>query len=131
MSEILYSEHPSMFKNNPIGFIASLLLIPVFGVGLLILLWWYLQCKASTLTVKERDILYEKGLLSKSRVEFGIAGVRTVRVNQTFFDRIFGVGSIQIYTSGDQPEIEVKGMPDPNRVRELIKAQQNGSGQSA
>lgn len=129
MSEILYSEHPAMFKNNPIGFIVSLLLIPVFGVGLLILLWWYLQCKSSTLTVKESDILYEKGLLSKSRVEFGIAGIRTVRVNQSFFDRIFGVGTIQIYTSGDQPEIEVKGMPDPNRVRELIKDRQNGSGQ--
>jgi len=39
------------------------------------------------------------------------------------------VGTIQIYTSGDQPEIEVKGMPDPNRVRELIKDRQNGSGQ--
>jgi uncharacterized membrane protein YdbT with pleckstrin-like domain len=129
MSEILYSEHPAMFKNNPIGFIGALLLIPVFGVGLLILLWWYLLCKASTLTVKESDILYEKGLLSKSRVEFGIAGIRTVRVNQSFSDRIFGVGTIQIYTSGDQPEIEVKGMPDPNRVRELIKDRQNGSGQ--
>lgn len=129
MSEILYSEHPSMFKNNPIGFVACLLLIAAFGVGLLILLWWYLQCKSSTLTIKERDILYEKGLLSKSRVEFAIAGVRTVKVNQSFSDRIFGVGSIQIYTAGDQPEVEVKGMPDPNRVRELIKARQNGSGQ--
>lgn len=127
MSDILYSEHPAMFKNNPLGFIACILLIAAFGIGLLILLWWYLQCKASTLTVKQRDILYEKGLLSKSRVEFGIAGIRTVKVNQSFFDRIFGVGSIQIYTSGDQAEIEVKGMPDPNRVRELIKTLQNGS----
>lgn len=116
-----------MFRNNALGFIACILLIAAFGLGLLILLWWYLQCKASSLTVKQRDILYEKGLLSKSRVEFGIAGVRTVKVNQSFFDRIFGVGSIQIYTSGDQPEIEVKGMPDPNRVRELIKTLQNGS----
>lgn len=129
MSDALYSEHPAMFKNNPIGFVACLLLIAAFGVGLLILLWWYLQCKSSTLTIKERDILYEKGLLSKSRVEFAIAGVRTVKVNQSFSDRIFGVGSIQIYTAGDQPEVEVKGMPDPNRVRELIKARQNGSGQ--
>ncbi|ROQ21076.1 MULTISPECIES: PH domain-containing protein [Marinimicrobium] len=126
MSEPLYSEHPAMFKNNPIGFIVSLLLIPVFGVGLLILLWWYLQCKGSLLTVKEHDILYEQGLLSKNRAEFSISGIRTVRVNQSFFNRIFGVGTIQIFTAGDQPEIEAKGMPDPNRVRELIKARQNG-----
>lgn len=126
MSEPLYSEHPAMFKNNPIGFIVSLVLIPVFGLGLLILLWWYLQCKGSLLTVKEHDILYEQGLLSKNRAEFSIAGIRTVRVNQSFFNRIFGVGTIQIFTAGDKPEIEAKGMPDPNRVRELIKARQNG-----
>lgn len=125
MSE-LYAEHPVMFKNNPFGFILALLLIPLFGVGLLILLWWYLQCKGSKLTVKERDILFEEGLLSKNRAEFSIAAIRTVRVKQTFFNRIFGVGSIEIYTAGDNPEITAKGMPDPNRVRELIKGRQNG-----
>ncbi len=125
MSE-LYSEHPVMFKNNPIGFIASIILIPVFGLGILILLWWYIQTRSSKLTVKEYDILYEEGLLSKNRAEFSINGIRTVRVHQSFFNRIFGVGTIQIYTAGDKPEIEAKGMPDPNRVRELIKAQQNG-----
>lgn len=129
MSEPLYSEHPAMFKNNPLGYILSLILIPAFGLGLLILLWWYLQCKSSRLTVDERDILFEEGLLSKKRAEFGIEGVRTVRVNQSFFNRIFGVGTIQIYTAGDNPEIEARGMPEPNRVRELIKAYQKGNSQ--
>lgn len=129
MSEPLYSEHPAMFKNHPFGFILCLLLIPAFGLGLLILLWWYLQCKGSKLTVDERDILFEQGLFSKNRAEFGIEGVRTVRVNQSFFNRIFGVGTVQIYTAGDNPEIEAKGMPDPNRVRELIKAHQKGNSQ--
>jgi uncharacterized membrane protein YdbT with pleckstrin-like domain len=114
MSE-LYSEHPVMFKNNPIGFIVSILLIPVFGVGLLILLVWHLQNKSSKLTINENEILYEKGLLSKERSEVNISSVRTTKVKQTFFERIFGVGSIEIYTAGDSPEIVAKGLPDPNR----------------
>ncbi|MGD8176101.1 PH domain-containing protein [Marinimicrobium sp. ARAG 43.8] len=126
MSE-LYSEHPVMFKNNPLGFIASVILIPVFGIGLLILLWWYIQTRSSKLTVTDHDILFEEGLLSKQRSEFRIGGIRTVRVYQSFFDRMFGVGAISIYTAGDQPEIVAKGMPEPNRVRELIKERQNGS----
>jgi len=125
MSE-LYSEHPVMFKNNPIGFIISLLLIPVFGIGLLILLGWHLQNKASKLTVNENEILYEKGLLSKERSEVNISSVRTTKVKQSFFNRIFGVGTIEIYTAGDSPEIVATGMPDPNKIRELIKARQNG-----
>ena len=40
---------------------------------------------------------------------------------KTFFDRIFGVGSIEIYTAGDSPEIVAKGLPDPNRISEIIR----------
>lgn len=121
-----YSEHPVMFKNNPLGFIISLLLVPVFGVGLLILLFWYLKCKSSKLTIHENDLLYEKGLLSKERSEVSLHRIRTVTVKQSFFNRIFGVGTIEIYTAGDRPEMTAHGMPDPNRVRELVKARQNG-----
>ncbi|MFN2289377.1 MAG: PH domain-containing protein [Chromatocurvus sp.] len=116
----LYAEHPAMFKNNPLGFILSVLLIAV-GVGIIILLWWYLQTKASKLTVFENEVMFEKGLLSKERSEVNIGIVRTVRVKQSFFNRIFGVGTVEIFTAGDNPEIVARGMPDPNRIRELIK----------
>jgi hypothetical protein len=36
------------------------------------------------------------------------------------------VGTIEIYTAGDSPEIVASGMPDPNKIREFIKANQNG-----
>ncbi len=124
MSE-MYSEHPVMFKSNPIVFIITLLLIPIFGIGLLILLGWYLQNKASKLSINENEILYEKGLLSKERSEVNMNSVRSTKIKQTFFNRIFGVGAIEIYTAGDIPEIVATGMPDPNRIRELIKAHQN------
>lgn len=125
MSE-LYSEHPVMFKNNPLGFILCLILIPAGGLGLLILLTWHLKNKASKLSVNDNEILFEKGLLSKERSEVNLASVRTTKVKQSFFNRIFGVGTIEIYTAGDSPEIIASGMPDPNKIRELIKANQNG-----
>ncbi len=122
----LYSEHPVMFKNNPLGFIVALLLIPV-GVGIIILLVWHLRNKSSKLSVFENDILFEKGLLSKERSEISITSVRTIKVKQSFFNRIFGVGTVEIYTAGDEPEIFASGLPEPNRVRELIKKRQNGA----
>ncbi len=119
----LYDAHPVMFKNHPFGFVLSILLIPL-AIGILILLWWHLQNKSSRLTISENHVLYEKGLLSKERSEIDIDSVRTVKVKQSFFNRIFGTGTIELYTSGDQPEIVAAGMPDPNRVREIIKANQ-------
>ena len=117
-----YSEHPAMFKNNPIGFILALILILAFGLGLIILLVWHLKNKSSKLTIDGDEIIYEKGLLNKEHSEISIRSVRTTKVKQSFFNRIFGVGTIEIYTAGDAPEIVAAGMPDPNRVRELIKA---------
>ena len=101
-------------------------LILFFGIGLLILAIWYLQNKASKLSITEGEILYEKGLLSKARSEININSVRTTKVTQSFFQRMFGVGSIEIFTAGDTPEIVASGLPNPNKVREIIKAQQNG-----
>lgn len=119
-----YAANPVMFRNNPIGFLFAVVLIAAFGLGILILLWWFVQCKSTKLSVFDKEILFEKGILSKERSEVNISSVRTIRVKQTFFNRIFGVGSIEIYTAGDNPEIVAKGLPDPNQVRELIKMEQ-------
>lgn len=125
MSE-LYAANPKMFKNHPLGFILSVILIAAFGLGLLILLWWFLKTKASKLTVTDSDIHYEEGLLNKVHSEISLESVRTIKVKQSFFNRIFGVGSIEIYTAGDSPEIVVHGMPDPNEVREILKGREDG-----
>jgi uncharacterized membrane protein YdbT with pleckstrin-like domain len=120
MDNVLYESNPSMFRNNPVAFILCIVLIAAFGLGLLILLVWYIFTKAEKLTVTSQDVLYEKGLLSKSRSELRITSIRSVRVYQSLFQRLFGTGDIDIYTAGDEPEITAKGMPEPNRVRELI-----------
>jgi len=119
--EALYDEHPVMFKNNPLGFILALVLCLV-GIGIIILLVWHLNNKSSRLTVTKSDVLYEKGLLSKERSELNITSIRTVKVKQSFWNRIFGTGTIELYTAGDSAEIIAVGMPDPNRVRDIIKA---------
>jgi uncharacterized membrane protein YdbT with pleckstrin-like domain len=120
MERVLYESNPPMFRNSPFLFILSILLIAVFGIGILILLVWYVSRKAQKLTITTEDLLYEKGLLSKSHSELRLTSIRSVRVNQTLFQRIFGTGDVDIFTAGDAPEITANGMPDPNEIRELI-----------
>jgi len=114
-----YSAHPVMFRNRPFGFILALLLVPV-GVGLVIFLVWYLKNKSSKLTVTDSEVHFEQGLLSKDHSEVSISSVRTVKVKQTLANRIFGTGTVEIYTAGDNPEIVAVGLPDANRIRDLI-----------
>lgn len=118
--DVLYDAHPKMFRGHPFGFVLAVILIAAAGLGILILLVWWLKAKSTRLTLDRERTLLEEGLLSKSRMDLRHGHVRTVHVYQTLGQRIFGVGRITVYTAGDDPEIEVDGMPDPYRVREII-----------
>ena len=124
--EPVYSEHPAMFRNHPLGFVLAIVLIAAFGVGILILMVWFLKCKATRLEFAGNDLILERGLLSKERTEMNVSTVRTVKVQQSFFNRVFGVGTISVFTAGDDAEIQVAGIPRPHDLRDLIKAHQAG-----
>jgi uncharacterized membrane protein YdbT with pleckstrin-like domain len=93
--QILYESHPAMFRSNPILFVLCLVLC-LAGVGLVILLFWWLSCAGTTLTVTDKRAILRKGLLSKYVNEVMLADVRNIQVGQTFLQRIFGVGTIGI-----------------------------------
>ena len=143
-SDLLYSENPKMPRNRPFLFTLFIILniaglvaafrldqqslqiigLVVFLGTVMSLLIWYLKIKSTKVSVTNNDILVERGLLRKNRKELAIAKVRTVEVDQDFIDRIFGVGKIKVFTAGDLPEIEVEGLPDPNKIREFVKQNQ-------
>ncbi len=103
--------------NKMILLVAGVILLLLIGT----LLIWMLTNKANKLMINDSEVLHEVGLLSKDRCEVRIDSIRTVKIKQSFVNRIFSVGTIEIYTAGDQPEISAKGMPNPHKVREIIK----------
>ncbi len=122
--KVVYEAHPAMFRAHPFWFILFVLLIAAFGIGLLILLYWYIKTHATALTVTEHELMYERGILSKDRLSVSLRHVRSVEVKQSFVNRILGVGTIQVSTAGDEPEFTVKDLPDPHEIREAISRAQ-------
>ncbi|MFK4792780.1 PH domain-containing protein [Sphingobium sp. ZW T5_29] len=111
----LYDEHPAMFRAHPFLFI--LLLISV--VGLLAIGVWWLRTKGERLALSDREVLMERGLLSKQRTEIALSSIRSVRITQTFGQRIFDVGNVELFSAGDVAEIAIKSMPRPGRIRNI------------
>lgn len=133
--QVRYDAHPPIFRNNPVLFIicvAGLILagilvgeIPqlILLVGAAcILVWLYLFVISRThrLVITDNEVRYEEGILAKKRSELGLRSVRSVRIDQTFFQRILGVATVEFYSAGDVPEISVKGLPNPHRIRDLV-----------
>jgi len=117
---VIYEAHPTMFRAHPFWFIGR-----CSGLGVLLLLYWYIHTRQTALTVTDSELLYERGILSNDRTSVSLKHVCAVHVTQGFLNRILGVGTIQISTAGDQPEFTVADMPDPGTIREAISKAQN------
>ena len=119
--EVLYEAHPSMFRNHPIYFVLCVLLIAAFGLGLALLLIWWIQTLGTTLTVTDEQTTLRKGILSKNTNDVFHSNVRNIQVRQSPLQRIFNVGWLGISSAGQSGlEIEVNGILDPDRVKEII-----------
>jgi len=116
----LYLESPSMFRNNPLGFVLAVLLVPL-GIGIVVLLLWWLKSKATVVTVTDERTILRRGLLSKQLNEVWHQDVRNVQLKQTFWQRVFHTGSLEVSSAGQSDvEIAVTGIPDPDEVKEII-----------
>ncbi|MEI6645867.1 MAG: PH domain-containing protein [bacterium] len=119
---ILYHSHPAMFKNRPFAFILCLILCFV-GIGLLICLVWWIKTRGTELTVTNERVSLRKGILSKFTNDVYLTDIRNVQIYQSFGQRIFGVGSVAISSAGNEGiEIEVKGIPRPDKIKVIIDA---------
>ena len=117
---VIYDAHPAMFRAHPFWFLGYIILIPAFGLGIVLLLYWYIQTRQTRLTVTDSEIVYARGILRKARTEVSLKHIRSVNMTQGFLNRLLGVGTIQVFTAGDQPEFTVPGIPLPGTVREAI-----------
>ena len=119
--KILYESHPKMFQNRPIEFVLSALLVLAYGVGLIIFLVWWIKVKGTKITLTNERVTLRKGILSKHINEVYHTDVRNVKLSQSFFQRIFKVGAIEVSTSGQSDvEISISGIPNPDKVKEII-----------
>jgi uncharacterized membrane protein YdbT with pleckstrin-like domain len=123
---VLYEEHPAMFRNRPVSFVVCVIL-SLAVIGLIVLLIWYLRTRGTTLTITTEQITLRRGLLSKYTNDVFHENVRNIIVRQSVFQRMMGTGYIGISSSGQAGiEIEVNGIPDPDRVKDLIDSCRSG-----
>ena len=146
--ETLIQTHPAMFRRHPFQFIGSLALalaglaglaywgpsgmwlpagvsaaVALFGVGVLVL--WWLRVVSTTLTVTSERTILRKGILSRATSEVRHDDVRNLQVNQTFIERMLGVGDLAISSAGqDDLEIDVDGVARPEEIATMIRQRQ-------
>jgi hypothetical protein len=151
----LHVTHPAMFRRRPFSFIglcgamllgvvgaigsfvglATAVLAPVtlLWISVLVavgsagtLLWWWIDVISETLTITSERTVHREGLLSKKTTEVLHDDVRNLQLDQTFVERLLGVGDIAISSSGqDDLEIVARAMPRPDEIVATIRKYQS------
>lgn len=101
----------------------GLVLLPLFGVGLLLWLYVYIQYKATELAVTNKRVLVKHGFISRRTIELSINKVESIQVDQSVMGRMLDYGSLVISGAG-MAQAPVNGVAEPMAFRKaFIEAQ--------
>jgi len=93
--------------------------IPAFVTAVLVIK--FLKCLTTSLKITTKRSVLRLGILSKRTREVRHSDVRLLQVDQSFFQRLMGVGSISLASAGHgEVEIKVGGIRNPNHIKETI-----------
>jgi membrane protein YdbS with pleckstrin-like domain len=81
------------------------------------------RIKTTIYTVTTQRIIIETGIATKSVEDIDLRYVDDTQFQQSFFQRLLGIGSVTIISSDKvAPNYMLYGVPDPRGLRELIRA---------
>ena len=96
-------------------------LVVVGLIAVVTVVWVLLETIRWKYAITNRRILVRHGLVSIHEQTARLERVPDVTLHQTLFDRMFGVGRLQIDTAGSSGgPLEFKALVDPTRVREVL-----------
>ena len=106
------------------GYIAlGIILLPVFGIGLIFLIVAYVKYKTTELAITTRRVIAKFGFISRRTVELNINKVESIQVDQSVMGRILGYGTLLI-SGGGNPQAPIPGISNPIAFRKsFIEAQ--------
>jgi uncharacterized membrane protein YdbT with pleckstrin-like domain len=105
------------------GFSGPVTLIVVGVVAAVTVVWSFLETIRWKYAITSRRIVVRHGLVSIKEQTARLDRVQDVTLHQTLFDRMFGVGRLEIDTAGSSGgPLEFKALVDPTHVREVLDA---------
>jgi hypothetical protein len=88
--------------------------------------YWYLLSLATKLIVTDARTLYQRGIAKRETSEVQHADVRNIQLEQSFAERLLGIGDIAISSAGqDGLEIKARKIPSPHSIISTLREYQH------
>lgn len=118
----------ALFGSNQLGPLTLLtwlsLIVIVAAIGFMV--YWIMLSQFTTLTITDDRTIYREGIISRDTSEVQHDDVRNIQVDQSFIERLLGVGAIGISSSGqDDLEVVARRMPNPEKIVQTVRENQH------
>ena len=107
--------------------VLGVLLLPLYGVGLILLAMAFIRYKTTELAFTNKPVIAKFGFISRQTVELYIPKVESIQVHQGILGRIFNYGSLIISGAGN-PQAPIPGISDPMAFRRGFMEMQETAG---
>lgn len=104
------------WKNHIIGYTISLLLIPVFGIGLFSFFWVYKKQNKYAYTFSDTQISSQD---DKYQRNIDLVNIEKVELIQSWIQQKMGVGNLMLHTSASS--MTLRGLEDPKKLQTLLE----------
>ena len=92
------------------------LLIPLFGIGLLLWLWAWMVYTTTELAITNKRVIAKTGLVQRRTIEMFLEKIESIQVDQGVLGRLFNFGSVVISGTGVH-SAPFKSISDPVALR--------------
>jgi uncharacterized membrane protein YdbT with pleckstrin-like domain len=105
------------------GLATGTALIVTLVIAIVVVVWTLLETIRWKYTITNRRVFVRRGLVSVNEQTARLERVQDVTLHQTLFDRMFGVGRLDIDTAGSEGgALQFKALMEPRHVREVLDA---------
>jgi membrane protein YdbS with pleckstrin-like domain len=92
------------------------LILPIVGATSMViaLLFWLstISFRKKGYALREKDILFQKGILSRTTTVIPFSRIQHVALHEGFFSRMYQLSELQIYTAGgSSSDLHIPGLP--------------------
>ncbi len=106
----------------------GVILLPVYFMGVIILICVWLQRKSTEFAVTEQRLIYKTGILSRKTMETQLQKIESIQIDQSLTGRLCNFGTLVIHGTGSGTT-RINGLDDPiavrRRLQEILKIAQS------